>query len=89
MAGLGFQPERHSGIVLRYHLVEETPGLHGKAFAARATVCVSAAFVVFFGFPAQTQLAHDAMESLPHVVLHGSRGLNELAVEHSGTSTAL
>lgn len=71
MAGLGFEPERHAGIVLGDHLVEEALRLHGKALTAGATVYVPATFVVFFGVPAQTQLPHDAIEGLPDVVLHG------------------
>lgn len=89
MAGLGFEPERHAGIVLCHHLVEEPFGLHGKALAACAAVCVPATFVVLLGVSAQAQLSHDAVEGLPHVVLHGGRGLYELAVKHSGACKRL
>ena len=52
MAGLGFKPECHTGIVLCNHLVEETSGLHREALAAPVRVYVPATFVVFFGVSA-------------------------------------
>lgn len=52
MAGLRFEPERHTGIVLCHDLVEEAFGLHGKALAARVTVYVPAALVGFLGVSA-------------------------------------
>lgn len=89
MAGLRLQPERHTGVVLRHHLVEETFGLHREALPARVTAYVPAAFVGLLGVSAQTQLPHDAVEGLPDIVLHGSWGLNELAVKHSSAGTTL
>lgn len=71
MAGLGFEPKRHTGIVLSHHLVEEASGLRRNALALFFTVQVSAALVGFLGVSAQTQLPHYATESLPDVVLHG------------------
>lgn len=47
MAGLGLQPERHVGIVLGHHLVEETFGLLREALSTRVTFDVPAAFVGF------------------------------------------
>lgn len=71
MAGLGFEPERHAGIVLGDQLVEETFRLRGKALTACGAGYAPATSAVFFGVPAQTQLPHDAVEGLPDVVLHG------------------
>ena len=88
MAGLGLQSERNIGIVLGHHLVQEALGLDGQALAPLAAG-VAAALVGLFAVPPQTQLAHDPAEGLPHVVLHGGRRLDELAVEHGGTGQAL
>ena len=52
MAGLRFQPERHTGVVLGHHLVEEMFGLLGKTLAARVTVHVPATLVGFLGVSA-------------------------------------
>lgn len=38
MAGLGFEPERHTGIVLSHHLVEEASGLCRNTLALFFTV---------------------------------------------------
>lgn len=89
VAGLGFEPERHAGIVLRHHLVEETLGPDWKALSAFVAVNAPATSAVVFGVSPQAQLSHDAVESLPDVVLHGRRGLDELAVKHHGRSTGL
>lgn len=72
MAGLRLQPERHTGVVLGHHLVEETFGLHREALPARVAAYVPATFVGLLGVSAQTQLPHDAVEGLPDIVLHGS-----------------
>lgn len=90
MAGFGFEPERHAGIVPRHHLVEETLGPNGKALSALAGVCAPVpSAAVLFGVSSQAQLSHDAVESLPDVVLHGRRGLDEFAVKHSSASASL
>lgn len=47
MAGLWLQPERHTGIVLSHHLIEQTFGLHRKALTAWAAFYVLAALVGF------------------------------------------
>lgn len=51
MAGLGFQPERHAGVVLCHHFVKETFGFHRDALSAGSAASVPAAFVGFFGVP--------------------------------------
>ena len=88
MAGLGLQSERHIGVVLGHHLVQEALGLDGQALSP-LVAGVAAALVGFFAVPPQTQLAHNPAEGLPHVVLHSGRRLNELAVEHGGAGQAL
>lgn len=89
VTGLRLEPEGHAGVVLCHDLVEESLGPHGDALAASVAVDVPAAFVGLLGVSAQTQLPHDAVEGLPDVVLHGSRGFDELAVEHGSTGASL
>lgn len=91
MAGLRLEPEGHVGVVLGHHLVQEAPGFHWDALALRLVLAlgVPAPLVGLLGVSAQAQLPHDASESLPHVVLHGSGRLNELAVEDGSAGAAL
>ena len=87
VAGFRLEPERHIGVVFGHHFVQEVLGLPGHALAPCA--CVSAALVGLLGVAAEPQLSDDAVEGLPHVVLHGRRHLDKLAVKHSSTRTAL
>lgn len=89
VAGLRLQPERHAGVFLRHHLVQEPPGLRGNALSPHFAAAPLAPLVDLLGVPAQAQLSHDAVERLPDVVLHGGGGFDELAVEHGGAGAAL
>lgn len=87
MAALRPHFDRHALVVPRHQPVQESPGLLGEAlfaFVDGATPLDALAAV-----PTETDLPDDALKQLGHVVLQRRRRLDELAVKHHRTRSAL
>lgn len=87
MARLGLEFEGHVLVVLSNYFAPEPPGFLGDALPP-FLVC-QPLLILLLAVPAKPHLPHDAFKQLFHVVLHGRRGLNELAVKHNGTGSSL
>lgn len=80
MAGFRLELEGHVLVVLGHNLAPEAPGFPGEALPP--LLVGQPPLVLLLAVPAQADLPHNALKQLLHIVLHGRRGLNELAVEH-------
>lgn len=87
MARLGLEFEGHVLVLLGYDLAPEPPGFFRNAFSP---LLIGQPFLVLlFAVPPEPHLTDNPFKQLLHIVLHGGRGLNELAVKHNGTGSAL
>lgn len=87
MARLGLEFEGHVLVILGNYFAPKPPGFLGDAlspFLVRQPL-----LILFLAVPAEPDLPHDAFKQLFHVVLHGCRGLDELAVKHDGAGPSL
>lgn len=87
MARLGLEFEGHILVVLGNYFAPEPPGFLWDALPP--LLVSQPLLVLFLAVPPEPDLPHDAFKELLHVVLHGCRGLDELAVEHNGACSAL
>lgn len=87
MARLGLEFEGHVLVVLGNYFAPKPPGFLWDAlspFLVREPL-----LILFLAVPPEPDLPHDAFKQLFHVVLHGCRGLDELAVKHDGAGSSL
>lgn len=87
MTRLGLEFESHVLVVLGNYFAPEPSGFLGDALSP-FLVC-QPLLILFLAVPPEPDLPHDAFKQLFHVVLHGCRGLDELAVKHNGTGSSL
>lgn len=80
MAGFRLELEGHVLVILGHDLAPEAPGFPGDALPP--LLVGQPPLVLLLAVPAQADLPHDALKQLLHIVLHGRRGLDELAIEH-------
>lgn len=87
MAALGPCFNCHPLVFARHQSVQEAPCLLGNALFA--FVDGTSALDSLAAISTEADLSDHALEQLGHVVLQRRRRLNELAVEHHGTRSAL
>lgn len=87
MARLGLEFESHVLVLLGYDLAPESPGFFRDALSP---LLIGQPFLVLLlAVPPEPHLTDNPFKQLLHIVLHGGRGLNELAVKHDSTGSAL
>lgn len=87
VAALGPRFDCHALVVARHQSVQEAPCLLGNALFA--FVDGTPALDGLAAIPTEADLSDHALEQLGHVVLQRRRRLNELAVKHHRTRSAL
>lgn len=87
VAALGPHLDRHALVVACYQTVQEAASLLGNALFA--FVDGASALYDFSAVPTKADLSDHALEQLRHIVLQRRRSLNELAVKHYRTCSAL
>ena len=87
MTGFGLLSEGHLPVFAGHHAPEEALGLFADALPAFATGHPPS--VLLLAVLPQSDLTHNALKQVPHIVMQRGRRLDELTVEHHGTGTAL
>lgn len=87
MTRLGLEFEGHVLVVLGNYFAPEPPGFLRDALPP--FLVSQPLLILFLAVPPEPHLPHDAFKELFHVVLHGCRGLDKLAVKHNSARSAL
>lgn len=87
MTRLGLEFEGHVLVVLGNYFAPKPPGFLWDALSP--FLVSQPLLVLFLAVSPEPHLPHDAFKELFHVVLHSCRSLDELAVKHNSTCSAL